>query len=110
MKNYMNLREFADKGYLQEANRQFFHPLGLALVLNEYPDGRVEFVGILDQRSDAAGIYFDLANSPEDRVERFRDKADTVVVARQCRARTREGLFGHEIEPIPNQAKEETNQ
>lgn len=28
---YMDLTEFREKGFLQEANRQFFHPLGLAL-------------------------------------------------------------------------------
>ena len=28
---FMDIREFRDKGYLQEVNRQFFHPLGLAL-------------------------------------------------------------------------------
>lgn len=29
--NYMDLAAFRERGYLQEANRQFFHPLGLAL-------------------------------------------------------------------------------
>lgn len=31
---YMDLGEFRDEGFLQEANRQFFHPLGLALEWN----------------------------------------------------------------------------
>lgn len=29
--NYMDMEEFRERGYLQEANRQWFHPLGLAL-------------------------------------------------------------------------------
>lgn len=31
---YMDMAEFQEGGYLQEANRQFFHPLGLALEWN----------------------------------------------------------------------------
>lgn len=33
---YMDMQEFQEGGFLQEANRQFFHPLGLAL---EWTDG-----------------------------------------------------------------------
>jgi hypothetical protein len=29
--NYMDIAEFQSEGYLQEVNRQFLHPLGLAL-------------------------------------------------------------------------------
>jgi len=29
---YMTAAEFQDEGYLMEANRQFFHPLGLARI------------------------------------------------------------------------------
>jgi hypothetical protein len=29
----MNIAEFREAGYLQESNRRFFHPLGLALEL-----------------------------------------------------------------------------
>jgi hypothetical protein len=32
---HMDLGEFRDLGFLQEANRQFFHPLGLALEWND---------------------------------------------------------------------------
>lgn len=31
----MTLREFIDGGYLQEVNRQFFHPLGKCLVVRD---------------------------------------------------------------------------
>lgn len=31
----MNIKEFREEGYLQEVNRQFFHPLGLALELEQ---------------------------------------------------------------------------
>lgn len=35
----MGVKEFREEGYLQEANRQFFHPLGLALEIIVLPDG-----------------------------------------------------------------------
>lgn len=36
---WMGVKEFREEGYLQEANRQFFHPLGLALEIIVLPDG-----------------------------------------------------------------------
>ena len=41
----MSLNEFKDKGYLQEVNRQFFHPLGLALFVEIDEDGDVARIG-----------------------------------------------------------------
>lgn len=32
---YMDMDEFRDAGFLQEANRRFFHPLGIALEWND---------------------------------------------------------------------------
>jgi len=47
------------EGYLQEANRLFFHPLGLALAVR-LPDGNDEgTVSVLDGRDDPEGIIFD---------------------------------------------------
>lgn len=54
----MDLAEFRDRGYLAEVNRQVLHPLGLALVLRCHGDGEVTFVGVLDCRDDAEGIYY----------------------------------------------------
>ncbi len=33
-KKFLDLKEFVETGYLQEANRLFFHPLGLALAVS----------------------------------------------------------------------------
>ena len=67
-------REFQERGYLQEANRLFFHPLGLALEVTicrhdgrdgsephdaadcPIPDGL--FSGCWDNRDDPEGILF----------------------------------------------------
>ena len=51
-------KEFREKGYLQELNRQFLHPLGLAIEIVIEDDGSEHFGRIWDYRSDAEGIYF----------------------------------------------------
>jgi len=63
----MKATEFRDFGFLQEANRQFFHPLGLALEIlvktNDKDDkiadtGEILIAGIWDYRNDPEGIIF----------------------------------------------------
>lgn len=54
----MPLKEFCDGGFLQEANRLFFHPLGLALVVVAYDDGEYELAGVWDERDHPEGIHF----------------------------------------------------
>ena len=51
-RKYLDARTLVDGGYLQEANRQFFHPLGLALALE---DGALR---VWDCRDDPEGICF----------------------------------------------------
>lgn len=72
---YMELRDFVRLGFLQEANRQFFHPLGLALEVSKGDDGKLSVSGVWDFRSDPEGIFFDevdLAKCAEVREERKR--------------------------------------
>lgn len=68
-RKWLSLREFRDAGYLQEVNRQFFHPLGLALVLelgeNEAED---RIVGLWDYRDDPEGVIFAESNPPDQRM------------------------------------------
>ena len=55
----MNLNEFQKEGYLQEVNRLFFHPLGLALEVVVNNDGEIESLGgIWDYRADPEGMLF----------------------------------------------------
>lgn len=56
---YMDIKEFRERGYLQEVNRRFFHPLGLALAIEVLSDGTERLYGIWDYRDDPEGIYFD---------------------------------------------------
>lgn len=55
----MDLNEFRSEGFLQEVNRLFFHPLGLALEVRVDDEGNVDGLGgIWDYRDDPEGIFF----------------------------------------------------
>ena len=55
----ISAKEFREKGYLQEANRLFFHPLGLALEVIIDENGDEKFGGVWDSRDDPEGIIFE---------------------------------------------------
>lgn len=56
---FMDLGEFVDEGFLQEANRKFFHPLGLALGLQfDENDEPTRKAVIWDYRGDPEGMFF----------------------------------------------------
>lgn len=61
MVNYMSLEEFWKGGYLQELNRQFLHPLGLALEATVDLEGNISLSGVWDYRHDEEGMVY-----PED--------------------------------------------
>lgn len=55
----IDLNELRNEGFLQEVNRLFFHPLGLALEVIVDEDGNVEKLGgIWDYRDDPEGMFF----------------------------------------------------
>ena len=57
---YLPIEEFKERGYLQEANRLFFHPLGIALVVSVDNDsGNMKLSGVQDNRDDPEGMIFD---------------------------------------------------
>lgn len=52
-------KEFQEFGYLQEVNRQFLNPLGMALeVIVDQETGKVSLGGIWDHRDDPEGMAF----------------------------------------------------
>ncbi len=55
---YVDPKEFSDLGYLQEANRVFFHPLGMALEITVDDKGVARFTGVQDFRDDPEGMVF----------------------------------------------------
>ncbi len=90
----LDMAEFRNLGLLQEANRQFFHPLGLAL---EWTDGDEEtparITSAWDYRDDPEGMIF--AEGQLDPA-----KAKLVADERARHVAAREALLGHVIQPI----------
>lgn len=54
----MTVKEFRQLGYLQELNRRFLHPLGLALEVNVSESHETFSEGIWDYRDDPEGLIF----------------------------------------------------
>ena len=54
----MDIKEFREFGLLQEINRLFLHPLGLALEIVQEDDGTERLGGIWDYRDDKEGMLF----------------------------------------------------
>lgn len=59
---YIDIKEFKDSGFLQEVNRQFLHPFGMALEVHVKSDGSYELSGIQDFRDDVEGVVFNMDN------------------------------------------------
>jgi hypothetical protein len=95
---HFSIKEFREKGFLQEANRQFFHPLGLALQINvDEETGEETLGGIWDCRDDPEGVMFtDNSLQPPAAVE----KAKNVLIEAMKHAPARMKLFDSTIQPI----------
>ncbi len=96
----IDIKEFREKGYLQEVNRCFLHPLGLAIEIVIEEDGTEKLGGIWDYRDDEEGIHFGLKDSDKDRIDSFLKKKAYVSTKRIEKASTRIDMFGEIIEPI----------
>lgn len=91
--NYVSPSELIIKGYLQEANRQFFHPLGLALEVNRSKGVWQESLHIQDWRDDPEGVIF-----APDVIDK--EKMDNILSERQKRESFRRGLLGNVVQPL----------
>lgn len=79
----INIKEFKEKGFLQEVNRLFFHPLGLALevVSDIGDDENYSLGGIWDYRDDPEGMCFakDMIDQEKiDHIERLRKEKESI--------------------------------
>jgi molecular chaperone GrpE len=94
----IDIKEFRESGYLQEVNRRFFHPLGLAIEVTKEDD---EFIsGICDYRDDIEGIYYDINNSDEERKSKFKKNKDFIDKQLKIRLSNRKSKLGFGVEPI----------
>lgn len=95
---YMSLKEFMDLGLLQEINRQFLHPMGMALEMIEEDDGSVPgFGGVWDYRDDPEGMYFGEELSKN---IKFKEKAEKVKEMFEEKRKEREKKFGWHIQSV----------
>ena len=101
----INITEFRKKGYLQELNRQFLHPLGLALVVSIDEDDNEILSGIHDFREDPTGIIYDLEKSETDRIVRFNENADFIEKEFDRTIKHRMDKLGFGVEVIPTNKK-----
>lgn len=93
----MSVAEFRCLGYLQEVNRQFLHPLGLAIEVVVNDDGSESFGEVWDSRDDPEGIIYDdglLGVEDGERGRRIEEELEE-------RKETRCGRLGFDIQPLP---------
>lgn len=99
----MSIEEFRESGYLQEVNRRFLHPLGLALSVLADTDEKDNMImtlhEILDHRDDPCGIYYDLTNSDEERRNRFKKNMEFIDEQWEIRGKLRRKELGYVVEP-----------
>lgn len=88
----MSPKEFRELGYLQELNRQFLHPLGLALETVVDDKGGERFGEVWDSRDDPEGITY--GDDMIDPVKTIRIHAAGVV-----KAIIRQTRFGWIVQP-----------
>ena len=96
----ISIKEFREKGYLQELNRQFLHPLGLALAVKIDDLGCESLDRVWDYRADLEGVFYNLQNSSDDRKERFKKNIEFIATEREKRSKVRKEKLGFEIENI----------
>lgn len=93
---HIDLSEFIEQGFLQEANRLFFHPLGLALEIDYNEDtGKPFLSGVWDYRDDPEGIIYNWAawNNPEETIKSAWQKHSNVTKEVKRHREAREKLF-----------------
>ena len=105
----ISIEEFRKQGYLQELNRRFLHPLGLALEVGIGADGKEKFTKIWDYRKDKDGIVFPYKDISS---FEFYQKAKRINREIKSKAKWRRKRLGFFIQPIaykkPKQSSEDS--
>ena len=92
---YIDPALLLDIGYIQEVNRVFFHPLGLALCIEVEEGGPARIAGVIDWRSDPEGGEFGPGVIDP-------DKARRIQAEQEARRPAREAALGFWIQPVPH--------
>ena len=96
-RKWMSIEEFQSEGYLQEANRQFFHPLGLALAAGFDPQNERFYLELWDYRDDPEGMFFSVEELDN---EEARRKAANVEGQRLALAAERIRVSGSGVQML----------
>ena len=91
----MTAKEFRELGLLQEVNRLFLHPMGLALECVLEDDGTEHFGEVWDSRDDPEGFAFGIGEYAE-----RKNKANTVNALFESKRKMREAQLGWHVQPI----------
>lgn len=95
----LKISELRDGGYLQEVNRRFFHPLGLALGVTIEADDDGKPIHDVD----AELFVYDVRDDPEGMCfgsDELAPKAHLVDQAEKQRRPAREDALGYWVQPI----------
>jgi len=90
-------KELLEFGYVQEVNRRFFHPLGMAMAVSNI--GRnYSFDGVWDLRKDPEGLTFGDGVMSEEKFRRVEEEWAK-------RAKKRLEALGYIVQPAPGEAR-----
>lgn len=96
---FMDIKEFLEGGFLQEANRCFFHPLGRALEVKiDDETGEHSLGRVWDYRDDPEGILYDEVD--KEQLATRLEKAKKVQDLRNEKTQERLDRFGWAIQPL----------
>ena len=101
MSEWIDIKEFRESGYLEEVNRRFFHPIGLAMAVHVDDEGVETIAGIYDDREDPEGWIMGYSSWPDPDVQRARarERAMFIDAERNKRAMARFTKFGWITQP-----------
>ncbi len=88
------IKEFRSLGFIQELNRRFLHPCGLALeVIVDKDTGEEALGGVWDYRDDPEGIRFEEGVASVDKVE----SVDQLLASKE---QVRLDNLGYIVQPV----------
>ena len=81
----IDIKEFREKGYLQELNRQFLHPLGMALEVIIDDEGNEKLGGVWDYKEIV-------------KLDKFKENISRVASEFSEKAKYREDKYGYVVQ------------
>jgi len=94
---YIDIKEFRELGILQELNRLFLHPLGLALEVIIEEDGTEKLGRIWDYREDDEGIRYGASTIS---TSSFKEKAENFRKMCEEKHKKRTDILGYVVQPL----------